>query len=412
MMKLPLPFLFLLFLPLSPARAESSPTEREKLVERGLLAAGNVVPVKILTNGVIQSILETGTRVKEGQVIAEMDVSSEEENLLNYRQKLEELGVQREQVESRMEQVLMKQKGRLALLKQKLSLARREATDAQTGPAENEERLLDISVERARLTLEERREKLERYENLVEKNLASEATLNPLRRSLEAAGVALDERRQNRVNRMRGPDRDEMAELESRVWRLERELERFEGKANRRIKMLELQLETVRAETERFENLERQILEDISHRNVKAPMDGILVVNRFRDWRSLGAWVEMRPGLERWRHDIIARVLDPSGLRVEFMVSEADFPLMKKGLPATVRVPALSDREFKGRLEWFGKVGVDRFQAAPIGHESSMTGVTVFSAIVEFDGEGAEFRPGMSAWVTLHLINEDGAGEL
>jgi multidrug efflux pump subunit AcrA (membrane-fusion protein) len=86
------------------------------------------------------------------------------------------------------------------------------------------------------------------------------------------------------------------------------------------------------------------------------------------------------------------------------MVHEADIARVTTNMPATVRIPALNNLEFTGRVQVLGGVGRDRAEVGPNGVEGNVSGVTVFNAMVSLDQTDERLRPGMSAAVYIESL--------
>jgi len=148
--------------------------------------------------------------------------------------------------------------------------------------------------------------------------------------------------------------------------------------------------------------LDSCLLEDeTANAKTVAPTNGIFCIRMFQNWHTAGQWQEYKPGQKKWKFDRIADVIDPTGIAAALMVHEADVCMVVTGLQARIRLPAYPDAEFTGTITEIGGIGRDRFDVAPRGYEKSKTSITVFNAMISIEGNGYEFRPGMSADVEI-----------
>ena len=95
---------------------------------------------------------------------------------------------------------------------------------------------------------------------------------------------------------------------------------------------------------------------------------------------------------------IVARVVDPTRVRVTFYLANADVDRARVGLPAEVRADAYPERAFRGRVR---RIGLDaEFTPRNVQTRSDRDRL-VFPVEVEVEEHAGRLRAGMPATVTL-----------
>ncbi len=135
----------------------------------------------------------------------------------------------------------------------------------------------------------------------------------------------------------------------------------------------------------------RQAERNLAVMTLKAPIDGMVTL--LPNWRASGPFggrVEFKEGDRAWPGAAIADLPDLSTLRAEARVDETDRARLKVGQITTVRVDALPDQEFAGRVARISTLATTDFSASwPFPRN--------FDLEVELDRADARLRPGMTA---------------
>lgn len=126
---------------------------------------------------------------------------------------------------------------------------------------------------------------------------------------------------------------------------------------------------------------------------VLAPVDGVLRLGR-KDDRSV------QVGDELDRRELLCEVRPPTGMQVLLAVNEGDLTGLAVGMPATARILALPDREYAGRITALGGAGRDKMSGL-FEQGAAAAGVTVFDCRVALDAVAPDLLQGMSVLVTI-----------
>lgn len=373
------------------------------LIERGHLRSRNSVVVRNRMPGTITFVVETGTPVREGDVLFEIDDFRIQDEIEEHQDELTRLQIRLEKQRKRLEIVERQEAARLEIERKRLAHARLELEVESEALTAEERRLLEIERALADLDLEDAREEFEYQQRLYDKGFVSDVMLEPYRRRFETAQAFVEELKVKRQLREKGIPAERRVELERNVTRARAAVERGERAMARRLQEIrdEIGIVEIQIREREYQIASREgLLEDSV---VRAPSDGIARRRQYVDWRQGGAWSEYRPGVRVWPYDSLVDLVNLEEMEVSLMINEVDFNRLAPGVKTRVRMPAFPEKIFEGHLESLGGIGRDRFELALFGEERRETDVTVFNATVVFDNPGVRFRPGMSAFVEFVL---------
>jgi HlyD family secretion protein len=131
----------------------------------------------------------------------------------------------------------------------------------------------------------------------------------------------------------------------------------------------------------------------LSALTVRAPSDGVVTV--LRNWRS-GNWMnpqDFKEGDRVWAAASIAELPDASSLFGSASVDEVERGRLAVGLPATVRVEALPDKELGGHVSAISALAKADFTSWPPPRN--------FTVTVALDERDDRLRPGMTATIRV-----------
>jgi multidrug efflux pump subunit AcrA (membrane-fusion protein) len=124
---------------------------------------------------------------------------------------------------------------------------------------------------------------------------------------------------------------------------------------------------------------------------VHSPIDGVVVLNTIWKQGTMGEVQEgdqVRPGVS------FMEVVNPSGMQVRVLANQQDFPSLRVGQPANVRLDAYPEVVFKGKLD----------QLSPIALGSDFSNkLRTFTAIVSLEGSDPKLMPDLSAAVDIEI---------
>jgi HlyD family secretion protein len=143
---------------------------------------------------------------------------------------------------------------------------------------------------------------------------------------------------------------------------------------------------------------ETEVKGQLEKMELVAPSDGLVIYGGGSEqWWRRDQEEEIKVGASVYKGQTVITLPNVTMMQAQIKVHESDFPKIKKGLPATVRVLA-SKQEFKGVVEMIGVLARERD-----GWRSQ--GVKVFDVKVDIEGRHPNLRPGLTARVDI-LVDE------
>ncbi len=133
---------------------------------------------------------------------------------------------------------------------------------------------------------------------------------------------------------------------------------------------------------------------------IHSPLDGVVVLNTIWKQGTMGEVQEgdqVRPGVP------FMQVVNPSTMQVRVLANQEDFPALRAGQAATVRMDAYPELVFPAKLD----------QLAPIGEGGDFSNkLRSFVVIVAIEGNDPKLMPDLSAAVDVDLGKQNaGSGQ-
>jgi len=125
---------------------------------------------------------------------------------------------------------------------------------------------------------------------------------------------------------------------------------------------------------------------------LRAPLDGVVALQNH--WQPQGGPTPFKPGDRAWPGAAIAELPDPSTLKISARIEEAERGQLKVGQTGAVRVEAVPDGSFEGRIETISPTASLDFNAGwPVPRN--------FTVEVGLANGDARLTPGMGAVVRV-----------
>ena len=359
------------------------------LRESGEIKPSEQIKIKSEVEGrtTILSIVPEGTRVKQGDLLVELDTSSLEENRVN-----QEITVQNAEaayIEAResLEVVRNQSKADVELAELKYQFAKEDlekyekgeypnTLDDQTGAVT----LAEEELERARDTLEWSR-KLHEEKYLSDAELRSdELSFKSKELSLKAAKGKLDLLKNYTYKR-------QIAQLQSDLSQAEMTLERTRRTANANIVQAEAKLGAKELEFTRQKDKLEKYRDQIAKAHIVAPMDGLVIyATTNQRWGNQDPIQEGREVHER--EDLILLPTADTYI-AEISIHESNLKKVTAGLPVVIRVDAIPNRVFQGSIA----------KISPLPDSMRMWAnpdLKVYKTTIDIDGGGDVLKSGMN----------------
>ena len=171
----------------------------------------------------------------------------------------------------------------------------------------------------------------------------------------------------------------------------ERHFERKRDQMEKRI-AAELQLLDAKANTRRVQI--KQIQDQLNNLEIKAPQDGMLVINKF--WSG----EKYRVGMNAYPGQKLGSLPDLSKMEAKLFVLESEAAGLKEGLPVSLTLDFEPGRAFTGKV-----IGLDTI-AKPLGEDSPLK---YFETKVELDvTDPVLMKPGVQVRASVFVEKEAG----
>ncbi len=130
---------------------------------------------------------------------------------------------------------------------------------------------------------------------------------------------------------------------------------------------------------------------------IHSPIEGVVVLNTIWKQGTMGEVQEgdqVRPGVA------FMQVVNPATMQVRVLANQQDFPSLRVGQTARVRLDAYPEMVFPAKLD----------QIAPIGEGGEFSSkLRVFVVIVSIQGNDPKLMPDLSAAVDVDVVRQNGA---
>ncbi|MEZ6045851.1 MAG: efflux RND transporter periplasmic adaptor subunit [Planctomycetaceae bacterium] len=369
--------------------------------ERGTLESQSNVQLMSKVEGMatILSIVPEGTEVEAGQVVCVLDSASiadkaqqQQITLTDARSKLqqaeESVKIQENQNESDISQALLKYElAKLDLDKYKNGDYVQELNELQSNITLAEENLLQAE---------------EDYQFAKRMSRKGYKTLN----EVETARIAVSDsqlkldiaKSKLKVLETYTYDRT-IKELEENLKEAEREQKRVEATGNAAMTQALAELDarklTLTVEEEKLKKYNEQIEACV----IKAPQAGKVIYNNSSGRRSETDTIE--EGTSVRERQVIIKLPDLTKMKVEARIHESRIRMLRAGLSAKIRVDALPDQVFNGK--------VSSVSSVPLSASWMSPNLKEYAAEIEINGTEEQIRllrPGMTAEIEIIVAEQ------
>lgn len=393
-------------------------------VVRGNLEAKDSIVLKSQIQGrsTIIYLAEEGSVVKAGDLVAELDVSQLEDDLV--RREIEVKNAEaaytkaKEQYDIQVIQNISDiEAAELALELAELDLARytgdapldevtsesmvspdaetpEEATqigewDNELAKAKDNVLLKDEALARATRDLEA-------SQMLFEREFIPENDLRADELAEKSAKIQLEQAQRELELLQRFGNRRRLAELNSNVATCKRDIEKTRKQAAARLTDFEAARESARYKLERERQQLAELRGQVDKSKIFAPEEGLLVYARERSRWGSGDSIE--EGDEVRERQDIASIPRAGGMTVKASIHETKLKKVQVGQTCTVTIDAFPDRTFEGRVDFVAVM-------ADSGSWRSNPNQRLYKADIALVNPTREMRPGMSA--SVEILVED-----
>lgn len=343
----------------------------------------------------IEWVVDESTRVKKGDRLLKLSSDEMREKVEMEEIELGKLRAGAQEAEEALKITISENESKLKKVETDLEVALVDLEKYMQGDYEKARKLIEISIKQTEMDIKRRQEELRKSRPLQEKGFITATRIQELEDELEKARLT---QRKNELELSILEQYDlkkSKMEKEQAVTQAREELDRERQRAESRKKQAEAKLEDQRKLLAIREKRFARSQEQLAKCEIFSPADGIV---RYGDSGERRFWGGNRiaPGEQVYPGQTLLSIPDTSKMMVTTRVHEADRHRISDGLLCTIKVPAVPDRTFSGKLT---KIA----QFADSERSWLNPNLKEHTAEVLLDDSDAPLSPGDTAHVEMHI---------
>lgn len=368
------------------------------VLESGTIKAREQVIIKNEVEGrtSIIRLIPEGTRVKEGDLLVELDASSLVDNRIDQEIRVQNAEAAFINATETLAVVQNQAESDIDVAKLTLEFAEQDLDQYEEGQYPNEETAAKNEITLRQEELERAKETLEWSQKLSDDKFISSTELQADKLALIRAqnNVVLAE---NDLKLLKDfTYHRNIAQLKSDVRQAKMALERTQRKARANVVQAEADLKAKDQEFTRQKDKLAKLEDQIEKARIVAPTDGMVI---YATSAQRGSWrrenrTPLDEGVEVFERQELIYLPTASSAMAEVDIHEASLKKVRVGLPALITVDALPGKSFVGTV---GRI-------APLPDAQSMwmnPDLKVYNSDIYLEGEDPALRTGMSCKVEI-----------
>jgi HlyD family secretion protein len=332
------------------------------IVERGSLESANNMVISCKVEGEagtsILKIVDEGTRVREGDVIVELDSSRLRDLGIQQKIVVEQAAALMDQAEKNVAIQETQNESDIAAAKLKLELAELDLEKYKEGDYEQEQKTIAGEIKLAQEDRTRAAEQLQFTERLIKKGYATQSQLEADKLAVTKAEITLAVALEKERLLTTYTKKRMLAELNANALEFARELERVKLKAQAALAQYKADFSarklTYSVEKEKLDKYQAQI----ELCTITAPRDGMVVYANSRSSSRGSNEPLIYEGAKVKERQAIINLPDITQMQVSARIHESKIDQVTEGLPASVRVDARPGETFRGKVDMVSLVPV------------------------------------------------------
>ena len=364
---------------------------RISIIESGTINAREQVVIKNEIEGTttILSLVPEGTLVKKGDLLVELDASKLLDEKIDQEIVVQNADADFVQARENLAVVENQAQSDMDIAELTLEFAKQDLEKYIKGEYPTEVNEAKAQITLAKEELQRAEENLKWSKKLYEEKYLSQMELQADELAVNKKKLDLELAESNLQLLKDFTYKRQLAQLESNVKQAKMALERTIRKAGADVVQAKAKLTAKESELERQKDKLKKFEEQIAKAKIYAPADGLVIYAT----SAKGSWHGNSEPLEegsqvREREELIYLPTALS-MRADVKIHEASMKKVEVGLPAIIKVDALLDKVFTGRVA----------KIAPLPDAQMVwlnPDLKVYNAEIYIDGEDINLRTGMS----------------
>jgi HlyD family secretion protein len=380
----------------SPASRELYATVQEGPLVINLIESGTVKPreqliIKSRVEGraTILFLIPEGTRVQQGELLVELDTSTIQDNKVNQEITVQNAEASHVQAKENLEVVRNQAKANVEKAELTLRFAKEDLKKYQEGEYPKTYKEYEGRITLAEEELQRAQDKLEWSKKLFNEKYLSETEMRSDQLSCQRYELELQTARANLDLLRDYTYKRQIDELDSNVSQSTMALERTQRSSRADVVQAEAQLLARELELNRQKQRLQKFNDQIANSKILAPADGLVIyaTSARGNWR--GNTEPLAEGQEVFERQELIYLPTAETFIAEIKVHETNLKKIYEGLPARLRIDALPNQIFQGRIS----------KIAPLPDASSMfmnPDLKLYNTTVEIDGDSLALKSGMN----------------
>ena len=381
-----------------PKKPQTAMVERGRLVvkvsETGAVEPATKVEVKSKVSGRIKSMyVEEGDSVKQGQVIAVLEVPELESQAAQMRAQLQAADRRVEQARESYDVLVVRNKRELERAQAAVREAQARLEELKAGSRSQEIAQAQADADQARARTEETKQLLDRKQELLARGFVAQQEVDSARTQYDATRAAQESAQQRLALVKAGPREEQIRAGQMQVEQAQAALELARAEQQRERVQLAM-IEEAKATREQIAKALEEVDTHLADAVVTAPRSGQVIQANIRAGELITSGVAtFTSGMT------ICTIGDMSRMIVRVYVNEVDITKIRLGMPVEITLDSIKGRTFHGRVTRVAPAAFGSGTAAPAPPGQAQ--VVRFSVEIEITDATPQVRPGMTASVDM-----------
>ncbi len=361
------------------------------LLESGTIKPREQLIIKSRVEGraTILFLIPEGTRVHQGDLLVELDTSTIQDNKVNQEITVQNAEASHVQAKENLEVVRNQAKANVEKAELTLRFAKEDLKKYQEGEYPKIYKEYEGRITLAEEELQRAKDKLEWSKKLFSEKYLSETEMRSDQLACQRYELELQTARANLDLLKDYTFKRQIDEMESNVSQSTMALERTQRSSRADVVQAEAQLLARELELNRQKQKLEKFNEQIANSKILAPADGLVIyaTSAKGSWR--GNTEPLTEGQEVFERQELIYLPTAETFIAEIRVHETNLKKIYSGLPARLRIDALPNQVFQGRIT----------KIAPLPDASIMfvnPDLKLYNTTVEIDGDSKALKSGMN----------------
>ena len=348
-----------------------------------------IIKSKVEGRATILFLIPEGTRVHQGDLLVELDTSTIQDNKVNQEITVQNAEASYVQAKENLEVVRNQAKANIEKAELTLRFAKEDLKKYQEGEYPKVYKEYEGRITLAEEELQRAKDKLEWSKKLFSEKYLSETEMRSDQLACQRYELELQTARANLDLLKDYTYKRQIDEMESNVSQSTMALERTQRSSRADVVQAEAQLLARELELNRQKQKLEKFNEQIGNSKILAPADGLVIyaTSAKGNWR--GNTEPLTEGQEVFERQELIYLPTAETFIAEIKVHETNLKKVYTGLPARLRIDALPNQVFQGRI----------IKIAPLPDASSMfmnPDLKLYNTTVEVDGDSKALKSGMN----------------